>query len=81
MCRPNTLAPYFNCAKPRGGNANSSTGDYRALVLYELPLNEVVIDFHDRLKSVIRGYASFDYDYLDLRPAKLLKLDFASMAS
>jgi GTP-binding protein LepA len=50
-------------------------GINRALALYELPLNEVVIDFHDRLKSVSRGYASFDYDYLDLRPAKLLKLD------
>ena len=50
-------------------------GINRALVLYELPLNEIVIDFHDRLKSVSRGYASFDYDYLDLRPAKLLKLD------
>jgi len=50
-------------------------GISRALLLYELPLNEIVIDFHDRLKSVSRGYASFDYDYLDLRPAKLLKLD------
>ena len=39
----------------------------RAVLLYELPLNEVVIDFHDRLKSVTRGYASFDYDLLDLR--------------
>jgi GTP-binding protein LepA len=35
----------------------------------------VVIDFHDRLKSVSRGYASFDYDLLDLRPADLVKLD------
>jgi GTP-binding protein LepA len=50
-------------------------GMTRALLLYELPLNEVVIDFHDRLKSVSRGYASFDYDYLDMRPANLLKLD------
>ena len=47
----------------------------RAMLQYELPLNEIVIDFHDRLKSVSRGYASFDYDYLDLRPAKLVKLD------
>ena len=47
----------------------------RAVLLYELPLNEVVIDFHDRLKSVTRGYASFDYDLLDLRPGDLLKLD------
>ena len=50
-------------------------GMNRAMVQYELPLNEIVIDFHDRLKSVSRGYASFDYDYLDLRPAKLVKLD------
>jgi GTP-binding protein LepA len=50
-------------------------GMNRAMVLYELPLNEVVIDFHDRLKSVSRGYASFDYEYLDMRPANLLKLD------
>jgi len=47
----------------------------RALLLYELPLNEVVIDFYDRLKSVSRGYASFDYELLDLRPADLAKLD------
>jgi len=47
----------------------------RALLLYELPLNEVVIDFYDRLKSVSRGYASFDYEMLDLRPAALVKLD------
>jgi GTP-binding protein LepA len=50
-------------------------GMNRAMVQYEMPLNEIVIDFHDRLKSVSRGYASFDYDYLDLRPAKLAKLD------
>jgi len=50
-------------------------GMNRVMVQYELPLNEIVIDFHDRLKSVSRGYASFDYDYLDLRPAKLVKLD------
>ncbi|MBI3300692.1 MAG: elongation factor 4 [Deltaproteobacteria bacterium] len=50
-------------------------GTNRAMLLYELPLNEVVIDFHDRLKSVSRGYASFDYDLLDMRPADLVKLD------
>jgi GTP-binding protein LepA len=47
----------------------------RAMLLYELPLNEVVVDFHDRLKSVTRGYASFDYEFLDLRRANLVKLD------
>jgi GTP-binding protein LepA len=50
-------------------------GVNRALLLYELPLNEVVIDFYDRLKSVSRGYASFDYEMLELRPAQLVKLD------
>jgi GTP-binding protein LepA len=50
-------------------------GQNRALLLYELPLNEIVIDFHDRLKSITRGYASFDYEILDLRPGKLVKLD------
>lgn len=50
-------------------------GMNRVVLLYELPLNEIVIDFHDRLKSISRGYASFDYEYLDMRPASLVKLD------
>ena len=47
----------------------------RALLRYELPLSEIVLDFYDRLKSVSRGYASFDYDYTEHRPSKLVKLD------
>ncbi len=47
----------------------------RALLIYELPLNEVVLDFYDRLKTLTRGYASMDYEYLDSRPADLIKLD------
>ncbi len=47
----------------------------RALVIYALPLNEVVLDFYDRLKTLTRGYASMDYEYLDSRPADLIKLD------
>ena len=42
---------------------------------FEMPLNEVVLDFFDRLKSVSRGYASYDYSLLCFRPAKLVKLD------
>ncbi len=50
-------------------------GERRALVLYELPLNEVVIDFYDRLKSVSRGYASLDYELLGFAESDLVKLD------
>src|SRR5262249_47429300 len=46
----------------------------RAMVKYALPLNEVVFDFYDRLKSVSQGYASFDYHLTDFRPADLVKL-------
>ena len=42
---------------------------------YELPLAEVVLDFFDRLKSVSRGYASFDYHFIRFEPAKLIRLD------
>ena len=42
---------------------------------FEMPLNEVVLDFFDRLKSASRGYASYDYHLLDFRPARLVKLD------
>jgi GTP-binding protein LepA len=47
----------------------------RAMLTYELPLTEVVVDFYDKLKSLTRGYASMDYEYLDFRPSNLVKLD------
>ncbi len=47
----------------------------RAILHYEMPLAEVVFDFYDRLKSVSRGYASLDYEFLDFRPGSLVKLD------
>jgi GTP-binding protein LepA len=47
----------------------------RAQVSYELPLNEVVFDFYDRLKSISRGYASFDYEQIGLRPGDLVKMN------
>ncbi len=50
-------------------------GENRVVLGYELPLNEVVIDFYDRLKSVSRGYASLDYDLQGFVPSELVKLD------
>jgi GTP-binding protein LepA len=47
----------------------------RVMVVYELPLNEVVLDFYDRLKTISRGYASLDYDFLDYRPSNLVRLN------
>ena len=47
----------------------------RVMVVYELPLNEIVLDFFDRLKSITRGYASLDYEHLDFRPSQLVRLN------
>ncbi len=47
----------------------------RVMIVYELPLNEIVLDFFDRLKSITRGYASLDYEHLDFRPSKLVRLN------
>ncbi len=47
----------------------------RVMISYELPLNEVVLDFYDRLKSLSKGYASFDYELTGYRNAKLVKVD------
>ncbi|MBI2399971.1 MAG: elongation factor 4, partial [Deltaproteobacteria bacterium] len=47
----------------------------RVMVTYEIPLNEIVLDFYDKLKTLTKGYASMDYEYLDFRKSDLVKLD------
>jgi GTP-binding protein LepA len=62
------------CQDRRGSQVELTYVGSRAMVTYDLPLNEVVFDFYDRLKSVSRGYASFDYHLTDRRPADLVRL-------
>jgi len=47
----------------------------RIQLTYELPLSEIVFNFYDKLKSISRGYASFDYDPIDFRPSEMVKVD------
>ncbi|WP_428407039.1 translation elongation factor 4 [Hyphococcus sp.] len=62
------------CEERRGLQKDLTYAGSRAMVVYELPLNEVVFDFYDRLKSISKGYASFDYQILDHRPGNLVKM-------
>ncbi len=62
------------CQDRRGVQVDLNYVGARAMVIYDLPLNEVVFDFYDRLKSVSKGYASFDYHLTDYKPADLVKM-------
>jgi GTP-binding protein LepA len=62
------------CQDRRGEQVELTYVGNRAMVKYDLPLNEVVFDFYDRLKSVSKGYASFDYHLTDFHPADLVKM-------
>src|SRR5580698_5520959 len=62
------------CQDRRGEQVELTYAGNRAMVIYRLPLNEVVFDFYDRLKSVSRGYASFDYHIEDYKEGDLVKL-------
>ena len=54
---------------------NASSRDGRVMLEYDMPLSEILVDFHDKLKSGTQGYASMDYSKIDNRPADLVKLD------
>ncbi len=62
------------CQDRRGEQRELSYVGARAMLVYDLPLNEVVFDFYDRLKSVSKGYASFDYALQDYRTGDLVKM-------
>ena len=63
------------CNGKRGVQRNMQYMGRQVMLTYEMPLNEVVLDFFDKLKSVSRGYASMDYEFLEFRAADLVKLD------
>jgi GTP-binding protein LepA len=63
------------CNGKRGAQKNLQYLGRQVMLTYELPLNEVVMDFFDKLKSVSRGYASLDYDFKEFRAADLVRLD------
>ncbi len=64
------------CEDRRGVQENIAFhGMERAVIVYSLPLNEIVLDFHDKLKSLTKGYASFDYEIVGYQESDLVKLD------
>jgi GTP-binding protein LepA len=74
---PEYLGAIFALAEDRRGAQKEMKylSPQRVILTYELPLNEIVLDFHDRLKSVSRGYASLDYHVSGYRDSDLVKLD------
>jgi GTP-binding protein LepA len=69
------LGPILKlCEERRGEQIDLTYAGSRAMLVYRLPLNEVVFDFYDRLKSVSRGYASFDYQIEEYRESDLVKV-------
>ena len=72
----NYLGPVINlCVEKRGLQKRLHYHGKQVSLRYELPMSEVVMDFHDRLKSVSRGFASLDYNFVRFQPANLVKLD------
>jgi GTP-binding protein LepA len=63
------------CVEKRGVQKKMHYHGNQVILTYELPMSEVVMDFHDRLKSVSRGYASFDYHFVRFQAADLVRLD------
>jgi GTP-binding protein LepA len=69
------LGPVLKlCTERRGEQLDLTYAGSRAMAVYKLPLNEIVFDFYDRLKSISRGYASFDYEMSEYTPSDLVKV-------
>jgi GTP-binding protein LepA len=77
LCPAETVGALMDLAIQKRGVYVSTEylSETRVKLVYEMPLAEILIDFYDRLKSLTRGYGSFDYELIGYRPAKLVRLD------
>ena len=77
ICPNDDIGGLMQLAQDRRGSCvkTESIDKKRVILTFELPLNEVVIDFHDRIKSLTKGYGSMDYEYIGFRPSDIVKLD------
>ena len=78
LCPSDALGGVMDLAVQKRGIYKSTEylSETRAKLLYEMPLSEILVAFYDRLKSLTRGYGSFDYEFIGYRPAHLVRLDF-----
>ncbi len=77
ICPSSDIGALMQLAQDRRGvcTGTESLDKHRVILTFHLPLNEIVIDFHDRIKSVTRGYGSMDYEYIGFRPSDIVKVD------
>ncbi len=77
ITRDDSLGGLLKLCEERRGEQKSLeyVSSNRVILIYDFPLNEVVLDFYDKLKSISRGYASFDYEFAGYRQGDLIKLD------
>ena len=77
ICPTEYVGAIMAIAKQRRGEPKGMNyiDERRVMLDYEFPLNEIIVDFYDKLKTATRGYGSFDYEHIGFRPGKLVKLD------
>jgi GTP-binding protein LepA len=77
ICPKECIGAVLELSESRRGSYVSTEylDEGRVQIVYDIPLSEVIIDFYDKVKSITRGYGSLDYELLDYRPTKIVKLD------
>lgn len=77
ICPTEDIGALMQLAQDKRGTCTKteSLDKHRVILDFDLPLNEIVIDFHDRIKSITRGYGSMDYEYIGFRPSDIVKVD------